>query len=308
MNKFRSMDVPADLLDLYLKDVGAVPLLTAAQEVELAQRIEAGHKATEKIATKCRNGGYSEDSCAAWEATVRDGQQAFDHFVRANLRLVVKEAGKVSRRSPLGLDELIQEGNLGLIRAVEKFDWRRGFKFSTYATWWIRQALQRGMADKERTIRLPTGVHQHLLKVRAAQSRLDAELGRPPCLDELSNATNLTEAQVRQVLAVDFAVTSLDKPIGDQDGGELGALVARASDAPADEVIEKMFVEGIFATARKKLPERSWYVLKRRYGLEGQETATLQEVGRDLNLSREAVRKIEQQALSQLQRAVATAA
>jgi RNA polymerase sigma factor (sigma-70 family) len=303
------MDVPADLLDLYLKDVGTVPLLTAQDEVELAQRIEAGREASEAIATHCRNGTYGDDTCEELNERVRDGQRAFDRFVSANLRLVVKEAGKVSRRSPLGLDELIQEGNLGLIRAVEKFDWRRGFKFSTYATWWIRQALQRGMADKERTIRLPTGVHQHLMKVRAAQSRLDAELGRPPCLDELSAATNLTEAQVRQVLAADFAVTSLDKPVGDEhDAGELGALVARASDAPAEEVIERMFVEGIFDAARKTLPPRSWYVLQRRYGLDGYEPATLQEVGQDLNLSREAIRKIEQQALSLLQRAVATAA
>jgi RNA polymerase sigma factor (sigma-70 family) len=303
------MDVPSDLLDLYLKDVGSVPLLTAEEEVELAQRIEAGREAQEQIADECRKSGYSDDACADLEAIVRDGQQAFDHFVTANLRLVVKEAAKMARRSPLGLDELIQEGNLGLIRAVEKFDWRRGFKFSTYATWWIRQALQRGMADKERTIRLPTGVHANLLKVRAAQSRLDAELGRPPCLDEVAVATNLTEDHVRQALSADFAVTSLDKPVSnDHDAGELGALVARASDAPADEVIEKMFVEGIFDTARKTLPERSWYVLQRRYGLDGFEPATLQEVGRDLSLSREAVRKIEQQALSQLQRAVATAA
>ena len=303
------MDVPADLLDLYLKDVGSVPLLTAAEEVALAQRIEAGKRAQDEIADECRNNGYSDDTCADLERQVRDGQQAFDHFVSANLRLVVKEAAKVARRSPLGLDELIQEGNLGLIRAVEKFDWRRGFKFSTYATWWIRQALQRGMADKERTIRLPTGVHANLLRVRAAQSRLDAELNRPPCLDELAEATKLTEDQVRQALAVDFAVTSLDKPVNDdQDAGELGALVARSSDAPAEEVIERMFVEGIFDTARRTLPERSWFVLQRRYGLSGQEPATLQQVGNELNLSREAVRKIEQQALSMLQRAVKTAA
>ena len=303
------MDVPADLLDLYLKDVGSVALLTADEEVALAKRIEAGRAAQARIAAHCRSKGYDEGACGELEQTVRDGQQAFDHFVNANLRLVVKEAAKVARRSPLGLDELIQEGNLGLIRAVEKFDWRRGFKFSTYATWWIRQALQRGTADKERAIRLPTGVHANLLKVRAAQSRLDAELGRPPCLDELSTATNLTEDQVRQALAADYAVTSLDKPVStDSDAGELGALVARATDAPADEVIERLFVEGIFATAQSTLPERSWYVLQRRYGLCGHEAATLAEVGADLGLSREAVRKIEQQALAQLQRAVATAA
>ena len=301
--------MPSDLLDLYMKDVGAVALLSAEEEVALAQRIEAGRSAQDEIATHCRNGTYDDPTCADLERTARDGQEAFDHFVSANLRLVVKEAAKVSRRSPLGLDELIQEGNLGLIRAVEKFDWRRGFKFSTYATWWIRQSLQRGTADKERTIRLPTGVHTNLLKVRAAQSRLDAELGRPPCLDEVSNATNLTEDQVRQALAADYAVTSLDKPVSDEhDAGELGAMVARASDAPADEVIERLFVEGIFETARRTLAPRSWHVLQRRYGLDGMEPATLQQVGDELDLSREAIRKIEQQALAQLQRAVASSA
>jgi RNA polymerase sigma factor (sigma-70 family) len=300
------MDVPSDLLDLYLKDVGSVALLTAAEEVSLAQRIEVGRQAQAEIASHCRNGGYREDTCAELETVARDGRAAFDHFITANLRLVVKEAAKVARRSPLGLDELIQEGNLGLIRAVEKFDWRRGFKFSTYATWWIRQALQRGTADKERTIRLPTGVHANLLKVRAAQSRLDAELGRPPCLDELSEATNLTEDQVRQSLAADYAVTSLDRPVNDDhDAGELGALVARATDAPAEEVIDRLFVEGIFETARQTLAPRSWHVLQRRYGLDGHEPSTLAQVGSELNLSREAIRKIEQQALAQLQRAVA---
>jgi RNA polymerase sigma factor (sigma-70 family) len=302
-------NVPTDLLDIYLSDVGTVPLLTAEEEVALAKRIEAGRAAQAEIAAECKRSGYSDDTCAELEQQVRDGQQAFDHFIRANLRLVVKEAAKIARRSPMGLDELIQEGNLGLIRAVEKFDWRRGFKFSTYAIWWIRQALQRGTADKERAIRLPTGVHANLLRVRAAQSRLDAELDRPPCLDELAEATNLTETQVRQALAADFAVTSLDRPVNDEhDAAELGSLVARSQDAPAEEVIERMFVEGIFETARKTLKPRSWYVLQRRYGLDGHEPSTLQEVGNELNLSREAIRKIEQGALAALQREVASAA
>jgi RNA polymerase sigma factor (sigma-70 family) len=298
------MAIPDDLLDLYFQELGHVALLTKEDEVELAQRIERGRAAQEQLAA-----GVSDDRRAEFEREARGGREAFDRFVSANLRLVVSEAAKVARRSPLGLDELIQEGNLGLIRAVEKFDWRRGLKFSTYAMWWVRQALQRGMANKERTIRLPAGVHSNLLKVRAADARLDAELGRPPCLNELAAATRLTEHEVRQALSADFAVTSLDRPVNDEhDAAELGALVARASDAPAEEVIDRLFVEGVFETARRQLPERSWYVLQRRYGLDGYEPATLQQVGDDLGLSRESVRKIEQSALARLKASLQDAA
>jgi RNA polymerase sigma factor (sigma-70 family) len=299
-------EVPTDLLDLYFREVGAVPLLTAEDEQRLAQRIEAGREAERQLAA-----GEVDDAArrAELERAVQDGHEAFDHFVAANLRLVVREAAKFMRRSRLDLGELIQEGNLGLIRAVEKFDWRRGLKFSTYATWWIRQALQRGVADNERTIRIPAGVHQNLLKVRAAQSRLNAELGRPPCIDELGEATRLSEDEVRQALAADFAVASLDKPVsGDPDATDLGALIAHASDSPAEDVVERLFVEDLVATARRSLPERSWYVLQRRYGLNGLQPATLQAVGDDLGVSRETVRKIEQQALAQLREAFRPAA
>jgi RNA polymerase sigma factor (sigma-70 family) len=295
------MDLPTDLLDLYFRDVGSVPLLSAEDEIQLAKRIEAGRAAERQLAAG------AED--AELKRTVRDGHEAFHHFVVANLRLVVSEAAKFARRSRLGLDELIQEGNLGLIHAVEKFDWRRGCKFSTYATWWIRQALQRGVAGAERTIRIPAGVHQNLLKVRAAQARLDADLGRPPCLDELAEATRLTEDEVRQSLAADYAVASLDKPVCDEpDGTEFGALVAHALDSPADEVVDRLFAEDLLQIARSSLSERSWYVLKRRYGLNGQEPCTLQAIGDDLGLSRETVRKIEQQALAQLREALRRAA
>ncbi|HVM00895.1 MAG TPA: sigma-70 family RNA polymerase sigma factor [Egibacteraceae bacterium] len=294
--------MPEDLLDLYFADLGDQPLLSREEETLLAQQIEAGREADERLAT---DRDIDDATRAGLEREAERGRRAFDRFVSANLRLVVAEASKFGRRSHLGLDELIQEGNLGLIRAVEKFDWRRGFKFSTYATWWIRQALQRGTADKERTIRLPTAVHANLMKVRAAQSRLRAELGRPPCLDELSDATHLTEGQIRQVLAADFAVLSLDKPISEEDdAAELGALVARTCDTPAEEVIDRLFIAGVLDTAKRELPQRNWYVLCRRYGLEGQEPSTLQEVAQELGVSRETVRKIEQQALGQLQRAI----
>ena len=304
------MAVPEDLLDIYFKELGGVGLLTAADEQDLAKRIEAGRDAQDRLA-QARAGKTTLSAAERRELNeaVERGTKAFDRFISANLRLVVSEAAKVSRRSKLDLGELIQEGNLGLIRAVEKFDWRRGLKFSTYATWWIRQALQRGMAGKERTIRIPMGVHANLMKVRAAEARLNSELNRPPCLDELSDATNLTEDQVRAALEADFAVASLDKPVNDDhDAADLGALVARATDAPADEVIDRMFVEGVFETAARQLPQRSWYVLQRRYGLDGFEPATLQEVGRDIGVSRETVRKIEQQALAKLRDAVEVAA
>jgi RNA polymerase sigma factor (sigma-70 family) len=307
--KPRPDTVPEDLLDLYFQDLGEVPLLTAEDEQRLAKEIEDGLQAQHELNDGLRNGGISARRRAELDRRIQQGQQAFDHFVNANLRLVVREAAKFARRSPLELGELIQEGNLGLIRAVEKFDWRRGLKFSTYATWWIRQALQRGVAGKERTIRLPAAVHANLMKVRAAEARLSAELGRPPCLDELSDATRLTEDQIRAVLEADFAVTSLEKQVSDDhDAAELGALVARATDAPAEEVIDRLFVEGVLETARERLPARSWYVLQRRYGLDGYEPATLQAVGKELGISREAVRKIEQQALAQLQEALQLAA
>jgi RNA polymerase sigma factor (sigma-70 family) len=299
-------EIPDDLLDLYFRDVGAVPLLTADDEKQLAQQIEAGREAEDELAS---NPPDDPERRAELERTVQAGHDAFDHFVSANLRLVVSQAAAYARRSRLDLGELIQEGNLGLIRAVEKFDWRRGLKFSTYATWWIRQALQRGMAGHERTIRIPAGVHQNLLKVRAAQARLDAELGRPPCIDEVGEATRLTDDEVRQALAADYAVASLDKPVSSEpDAAEFGALVAHASDSPADEVVERMFVEDLVDTARRTLPERSWYVLQRRYGLGGREPSTLQDVGDALGVSRETVRKIEQQALAQLREAFRAAA
>src|SRR5687768_18045708 len=158
--------VPDDLLDLYFSELGKVRLLTAEDEVRLAKKIEAGHAAQEKL-----DAGASQRE--ELERAVREGQEAFDHFVAANLRLVVSVAAQFSKRSTLDLGELIQEGNLGLLRAVEKFDWRRGYKFSTYATWWIRQAIQRGVAGSERTIRLPVALHDALVKVRAASARLE---------------------------------------------------------------------------------------------------------------------------------------
>jgi RNA polymerase sigma factor (sigma-70 family) len=293
------MDVPEDLLDLYFSELGKVRLLTAEDEVRLAKTIEAGREAQERL-----DSGEITDRSEqrALERKVREGQGAFDHFVAANLRLVVSVAAQFSKRSTLDLGELIQEGNLGLLRAVEKFDWRRGYKFSTYATWWIRQAIQRGVAGSERTIRLPVALHDALVKVRAASARLEAETGREPTVDELAQATRLTTDKVQRALEGDHSMTSLDRPVGfDSDASDLGEFVAVSDDSPADEVVEKTFMQDLFDMARDRLDDRSWYVLQRRYGLDGRQTLTLDALGRELSLSRESVRKIENQALSRLQ-------
>jgi len=293
------MDVPEDLLDLYFSELGKVRLLTAEDEVRLAKTIEAGREAQERL-----DGGEvtTTSERRALEQRVRDGQAAFDHFVAANLRLVVSVAAQFSKRSTLDLGELIQEGNLGLLRAVEKFDWRRGYKFSTYATWWIRQAIQRGVAGSERTIRLPVALHDALVKVRAASARLEAETGREPTVDELAQATRLTTDKVQRALEGDHSMTSLDRPVGfDSDASDLGEFVAVSDDSPADEVVERTFMQDLFELARDRLDDRSWYVLQRRYGLDGRQTLTLDALGRELSLSRESVRKIENQALSRLQ-------
>ncbi|MDP8971264.1 MAG: sigma-70 family RNA polymerase sigma factor [Actinomycetota bacterium] len=287
--------VPEDLLDLYFSELGKVRLLTAADEVRLARMIEAGRDAQ----TQLDAGGTSNRE--ELERLVAEGQAAFDQFVAANLRLVVSVAADFSKRSSLDLDELIQEGNLGLLRAVQKFDWRRGYKFSTYATWWIRQAIQRGVAASERTIRLPVGVHEALLKVRAASSRLESETGREPTLAELAQATRMSEDKVLRALEGEHTMASLDRRVGDEaGGGELGDFVAVAEDSPADEVVEREFVDGLLSRARDRLDDRSWQVLTRRFGLDGDQPLTLDALGRELGLSRESIRKIEHQALARL--------
>ena len=297
------MNVPDDLLDLYFSELGKVRLLTAEDEVRLAQAIEAGNEAQHLL-----DAGLT-DRREELERTARAGRAAFEHFVAANLRLVVSVAAQFSKRSTLDLGELIQEGNLGLLRAVEKFDWRRGFKFSTYATWWIRQAIQRGVAGSERTIRLPVALHDALVKVRAAAARIESETGREPTIEELARATRLSPSKVRRALEGDHPMTSLDRPIGfDADASDLGEFVAVAEDSPADEVVDRHFMEGLVRIAERRLDARSWYVIQRRYGLDGRQILTLDALGRELGLSRESIRKIETQALLRLQQELGAAA
>jgi RNA polymerase primary sigma factor len=258
-----------DALQLFLNEAARYPLLTAAEEVELAKRVERGDKA------------------------------AKDRMVNSNLRLVVSIAKKYQGHG-LSLLDLIQEGIIGLIRAVEKFDWRRGFKFSTYATWWIRQAVQRGVANKSRTIRIPVHIAEREQKIARAERDLTAKLERPPSEEEVAKAAKLSLKHVREVRDAARAVTSLDRPLGDENEGSLADIVGVAEDGVEEEV-EVSLQETTLRQALAELPERDRCVLELRYGLNGDaEPKSLEEIGRRLGLTRERVRQIEAKALEKL--------
>jgi RNA polymerase primary sigma factor len=258
-----------DALQLFLNEAGRYPLLTAEQEVELAKRIERGDK------------------------------EAKDLMVNSNLRLVVSIAKKYQGHG-LSLLDLIQEGIIGLIRAVEKFDWRRGFKFSTYATWWIRQAVQRGVANKSRTIRIPVHIVERETKIARAERDLTAKLGRAPSEEEVAKAAKLPLKQVREVRQAARAVTSLDKPIGNEGDSSFGDLFG--DDKPGfEEEVHVSLAEKALYSAIEKLPDREREVLTLRYGLgDKEDPLSLEEIGRRLGLTRERVRQIEATALERL--------
>jgi RNA polymerase primary sigma factor len=258
-----------DALQLFLNEAGRWPLLTKEEEVELAKRIERGDVA------------------------------AKERMINSNLRLVVSIAKKYQGHE-LSLLDLIQEGIIGLIRAVEKFDWRRGFKFSTYATWWIRQAVQRGVANKSRTIRIPVHIGDREQRIVRAERALAPKLGRQPTEEEIARQAKLPLKQLREVREAARAITSLDRPIGSESEGSLGELVASEQAPPEDEVTVSLEQE-VLRRAVAQLPEREREVVKRRYGLNGdRDPASLEAIGRELGLTRERVRQIEARALEQL--------
>jgi RNA polymerase primary sigma factor len=263
-------ETTTDALQLFLRDAGRHPLLTAAQEVELAKRIERGDP------------------------------QAKQTMIQSNLRLVVSIA-KNYRNQGLPFLDLIQEGTLGLIRAVEKFDWRRGYKFSTYATWWIRQAVARALADKARTIRMPVHIVERMQKLNRAERTLWTQLGREPTLEEIAEEANLPIAQAHEVKAAARASTSLDQPVGDTEDAVFGDFVAGEGPLP-DEQVEVSLRCQALAEALAALSERERKVLIFRYGLDDAEPKTLEEIGRRLGLTRERVRQIETEALKRLAR------
>ena len=258
-----------DALQLFLNEAGRYKLLTAAEEVELAKRIERGDK------------------------------EAKDLMINSNLRLVVSIAKKYQGHG-ISLLDLIQEGIIGLIRAVEKFDWRRGFKFSTYATWWIRQAVQRGVANKSRTIRIPVHIVEREQKIARAERELMAKLERPPTDEEVAKKARLSLKHVREVRGAARAVTSLDKPVGEEGDTSFGDLIAGDVTEPAEEVHVSL-TENAVRSAVETLPDREREVVKLRYGMNGdRDPQSLEQIGRALGLTRERVRQIESQALQRL--------
>jgi RNA polymerase primary sigma factor len=261
-------ETTTDALQLFLREAGRHPLLTAAQEVELAKRIERGDL---------------------------DAKQ---QMIQSNLRLVVSIA-KNYRNQGLPFLDLIQEGTLGLIRAVEKFDWRRGFKFSTYATWWIRQAVARALADKARTIRMPVHIVERMQKMNRAERTLWTQLGREPTLEEIAEEASLTLQQVLEVRVAARASTSLDAPVGDSEDAVLGDFVAGDEPLP-EEHVELNLRSQALRHALRTLPDREREVLELRYGLGGTVPRTLEEIGRRLGLTRERVRQIELDSLRRL--------
>ena len=269
-------EISTDTLQLFLKDIGKVPLLTAAQEVELSKRIEQGDHAAKQA------------------------------MVEANLRLVVSIA-KRYRNQGLPFLDLIQEGTIGLVRAAEKFDWRKGYKFSTYATWWIRQAVARAIADKGRTIRMPVHVVEKLNKINRSERKLRAELAREPTSAEIAADLDLPLEEVEHIKRSAQTPVSLEKPVGDEDESEFGHFLTDESEPLPDEAAEVALRRDALRSILKSLSARERRVLELRYGLDGEQPRTLDEVGRAFNVTRERIRQIEHQSLKKL-RALADAA
>ena len=263
-------EISADSLQLFLTEIGKVDLLTAAQEVELAKRIERG------------------DHCAK------------QRMVEANLRLVVSIA-KRYRSQGLPFLDLIQEGTIGLVRAAEKFDHRKGFKFSTYATWWIRQAVARALADKARTIRMPVHVVEKLNRILRTERQFRAESGREPTSAEIALELEMSVAEVEQIRRDSQTPVSLAKPIGEMGEAEFGDLLVDESDQLPDEQVESILRNETLSRLLETLPSREREILDRRYGLDGGHPATLDELGRTFDVTRERIRQLEKKSLSKLQ-------
>ncbi|MCU1397358.1 MAG: rpoD [Acidimicrobiales bacterium] len=286
-----------DTVRMYLKEIGRVGLLSGDEERLMAQQIEAGYAA----AAALDEGGDSLDSMEQRRLlrVVTTGQRAKSNLIQANLRLVVSIAKRYSGRGMQLLD-LIQEGNLGLMRAVDKFDYTKGFKFSTYATWWIRQAITRSIADQARTIRIPVHMVESMNRVLRMQRQMHQELEREPTLDELAERCEIAVERVRDILRISQDPLSLDSPVGEEDDSNLGDFIQDGSvDAPDDAAAKKMLIAAV-DEALGELSEREQEIVRMRFGLEDGQARTLEEVGKYFGVTRERVRQIEAKTLAKL--------
>jgi RNA polymerase primary sigma factor len=292
----------ADPVRTYLREIGKVDLLKAPEEVALAQRIEAGLQAVAGIAAleyRYGPGNIPDEESRPLEQLVADGFQAKKELIEANLRLVVSIAKRYHGRGLLFLD-LIQEGNLGLIRAVEKFDHTKGFKFSTYATWWIRQAITRAIADQARTIRIPVHMVETINTVLRVQRLLLQELGREPTVEELADKVGMPPARVREIQRLAQEPVSLETPVGQEDDSSLGDFIEdRQAVAPADAAARALLSEAV-GEALSDLSDRERLVVRLRFGLDDGQARTLEEVGREFGVTRERIRQIEAKTLAKL--------
>jgi RNA polymerase primary sigma factor len=319
-DEFDDPGAPLDLVRSYLDEVGRTPLLTAADEVELAKRIEVGLYAAELL--RCADvGAGTSVSAPVWDrdgepaagpptgavratraellALARDGERAKDHMLRANLRLVVSVAKKYAGRE-LPLLDIIQEGNLGLIRAVEKFDYVKGFKFSTYAMWWIRQAIQRGFAEQGRSVRLPVHVTEDLAKLDRANRQLLGELGRAPQPEELAERTEFALEKVQQLQRVSRPPVSLDGTVGEDNETRVIDLIEDTSAASPEDVAEQRALTARLEKLVETLAPREAKIISLRFGLADGRPRTLEEIAQQLRLTRERIRQLERQSLAEL--------
>ena len=285
-----------DLVRTYLDGIGRYPLLTKDDEIRLARRIENGRHADRQLES-----GLPTDSARVRELKrmSRDGHAATEEFIKANLRLVVSVAKKY-QSVDMPLLDLIQEGNLGLIHAVEKFDWRKGFKFSTYATWWIRQSIGRGIDNSARTVRLPVHAGDQIRRVLRVKAQIEGETGRPPTSFELAEQLQIPEKEVSSLLRHVLEPVSLATPVGSDGETELGDVVADVTAPSPFEVVAGELLGGEIDKLLSRLGERERQILRLRYGLDRGEPRTLEEVGAALNLTRERIRQIERSALAKL--------
>jgi RNA polymerase primary sigma factor len=293
----QAVGATADPVKDYLKQIGKVQLLNAGQEVELAKRIEAGLFADQKLAEGSR--GLSAEVRTDLERVADDGRKAKNHLVEANLRLVVSLARRYTGHGMLFLD-LVQEGNLGLIRGVEKFDYTRGYKFSTYATWWIRQAITRAMAEQSRTIRLPAHMAGIIGRLARAQRQMLQDLGREPTFEELATELDMTPERVAEVLRYGREPISLNSPLGEEGDSEFGDVIEDSEAIEPGEAVSFTLLQEQLHSVLGTLSEREAGVVTMRFGLTDGQPKTLDEIGKVYGVTRERIRQIESNTLSKL--------